>query len=78
MSTLLVGLANSFLPLFVGIVTYFVNGETLEWNDYLGAVLILGGMITVISQKDQQDRGGGHGKTSKPTKAYAELELEEV
>ena len=55
-STLLVGLANSLLPLFVGVTTYFF-GEKLGWKDLIGAIFILGGMITVISHGEpQQDR----------------------
>jgi len=78
-STLLVGLANSLLPLFVGIATYFVFGELLSWNDLVGAVLILMGMITVIATKEpdggtQTQTQGARGKNPKDYDLLVELE----
>ena len=41
-----------------GIATYFVNGEKLSWADFVGAVVLLAGMVTVIASSSDNDGGG--------------------
>ena len=75
-STLVVGLANSMLPLFVGITAYFVNGEALGVNDLVGGLLLLGGMIRVISA-ETSERGDKDVEEKEKEKEEEEEEEEE-
>ena len=73
-STLMASLANSLLPLFVGIATYFVNGEKLSWMDFVGASLIVSGMVTVVSAKGDGNSRDGRGEAGEDGKTLLEME----
>lgn len=57
-STLVVGLANSMLPLFVGVTAYFVSGEGLGLHDLIGGIMLLAGMIRVITAETSETTPG--------------------
>jgi len=75
-STLVVGLANSMLPLFVGVTAYFVSGEGLGLNDLIGGILLLGGMVRVITAETSE--ATPEEKQGQATTTAAEEEGEEL